>query len=131
MPLASGMCWNMDQLSKMLKPAGRIFIAVPNYTSDDARRYGEYWAAYDVPRHLYHFSPSSMKRLLAIHDLQLKQTKPMWFDSYYISLLSEQYKTGHHHPLKAFVNGSISNMKAMANVERCSSLIYIIGKSDQ
>ena len=68
-----------------------VFIAVPNYTSYDATKYGAAWAAYDVPRHLYHFSPVSMQWLLKTAGFQLKKEVPMWFDSYYISLLSEKY----------------------------------------
>ncbi|HMH33069.1 MAG TPA: class I SAM-dependent methyltransferase [Puia sp.] len=119
----------LDQVKKMLKPAGRIFIAVPNYTSYEAGVYQNYWAAYDVPRHLYHFSPASMKQLLRIHDLVVHGIRPMWYDSFYISLLSEKYKTGKDHPIKGFLNGAVSNAKACFNIEKCSSLIYVAGKA--
>ena len=56
--------------------------------------YKEFWAAYDVPRHLYHFSPASMKTLLEKHGMKVEKMKPMWYDSVYVSMLSEQYKTG-------------------------------------
>jgi 2-polyprenyl-3-methyl-5-hydroxy-6-metoxy-1,4-benzoquinol methylase len=118
---------DLDGLKKLLKPAGRIFIAVPNYTSYDATLYKADWAAYDVPRHLYHFSPQSMRQLLNRHGFQLHSIKPMWYDSVYISLLSEQYKRGKPNMLAGFLAGGISNAKALFNVERCSSLIYIIG----
>ncbi|MBS1598664.1 MAG: class I SAM-dependent methyltransferase [Bacteroidetes bacterium] len=116
------------QIKKIIKPTGYIFIAVPNYTSYDAGLYKSYWAAYDVPRHLYHFSPASMEQLLENHGLTLHGIKPMWFDSFYISMLSEQYKTGHSNIVKAFFNGAVSNLKAVFNKEYCSSLIYVIGK---
>ncbi len=118
----------LEQVKLLLKPGGVLLIAVPNYTSYDAGHYGEYWAAYDVPRHLYHFSPASMRALLNSHGLQLKGTRPMWFDSFYVSLMSEQYKTGRPGYLKGFFTGLRSNRKAMQQKERCSSLIYIIGK---
>nr|WP_315816310.1 methyltransferase domain-containing protein [Paraflavitalea speifideiaquila] len=92
----------LDQLKVLLKPGGVLLIAVPNYTSHDAGFYQEYWAAYDVPRHLYHFSPASMQVLLQQHGLVLKSVKPMWFDSFYVSLLSEQYKTGKAGMVKGF-----------------------------
>ena len=76
----------LSQLKKLLKKNGRIFIAVPNYTSYDAKTYQHFWAAYDVPRHLYHFSPVSMMQLLLRHGLQLKKIKPMWYDSFYVSM---------------------------------------------
>jgi 2-polyprenyl-3-methyl-5-hydroxy-6-metoxy-1,4-benzoquinol methylase len=118
----------MARLKALLKPNGRLFIAVPNYTSYDARAYKEFWAAYDVPRHLYHFSPLSMRQLLKEEELKLQQICPMWFDSFYVSMLSEKYKSGKNNYLGAFTTGLLSNVKALANKEKCSSLIYIIGK---
>lgn len=119
----------LGQLGRLLKRNGRIFIAVPNYTSHDAAVYGEFWAAYDVPRHLYHFSPESMERLLSKNGLQLLVMQPMWFDSFYISMLSEQYKSGHSNTVKAVWTGLRSNMKAFVDKTRCSSLVYVIQKS--
>jgi 2-polyprenyl-3-methyl-5-hydroxy-6-metoxy-1,4-benzoquinol methylase len=116
------------QLKNMLTANGRIFIAVPNYTSYDAQHYAAHWAAYDVPRHLYHFSLASMKNLLEQHGLTIKKIKPMWFDSFYVSMLSEQYKNGKSNIAKAFFIGFVSNLKTLFNKEKCSSLIYVIGK---
>ena len=119
----------IEQLKNVLTKQGKIFIAVPNYTSYDAQHYGQFWAAYDVPRHLYHFSPASMKKLVEQHGLTIKKIKPMWFDSFYVSMLSEQYKNGKGNLIKAFMVGLISNIKALFNPDKCSSLIYIIEKS--
>jgi 2-polyprenyl-3-methyl-5-hydroxy-6-metoxy-1,4-benzoquinol methylase len=119
----------IGQLKNMLTANGRIFIAVPNYTSYDAQHYGAYWAAYDVPRHLYHFSPASMKNLVQQHGLTIKKIKPMWFDSFYVSMLSEQYKNGKGNIIKAFFIGFVSNVKTLFNKDKCSSLIYVIWKS--
>lgn len=118
----------MDQLKNILAPTGKIFIAVPNYTSADAAYYGEHWAAYDVPRHLYHFSPASMKQLIEQHGLKLVGIKPMWYDSFYVSMLSEQYKNGKGNIIRAFWKGMMSNRKAMADKGKCSSVIYVISK---
>ncbi|HCY89777.1 MAG TPA: class I SAM-dependent methyltransferase, partial [Chitinophagaceae bacterium] len=82
----------LDTMRDLLRDEGRIFVAVPNHTSTDAAMYQSYWAAYDVPRHLYHFSPACMKALMLRHGLQVRRILPMWFDAYYVSLLSEQYK---------------------------------------
>jgi 2-polyprenyl-3-methyl-5-hydroxy-6-metoxy-1,4-benzoquinol methylase len=119
----------IKQLHQLLTPQGKIFIAVPNYTSKDADIYKEHWAAYDVPRHLYHFSPQSMEQLLSMHNLKLTTIKPMWYDSFYVSMLSEKYKNGKGNLLKAFFNGLLSNIKTMSNHSRCSSVIYIISKN--
>src|SRR5665213_2880669 len=82
----------VEQLKNLLADDGKLFIAVPNYTSGDEKIYQEFWAAYDVPRHLYHFSPESMKILLTSHGLKVEAMKPMWYDSVYVSMLSEQCK---------------------------------------
>lgn len=115
-----------EQIKKLLTPGGLLIIAVPNYTSKDADTYGKYWAGYDVPRHLYHFSPQSMNTLVQQFQLKIEKMLPMWFDSFYVSMLSSKYKTGKINYLGAFANGVASNMKAFANVEKCSSVIYLI-----
>ncbi|MEO9098762.1 MAG: class I SAM-dependent methyltransferase [Ginsengibacter sp.] len=118
----------VDQLKNLLSSDGKLFIAVPNYTSKDAKIYQQYWAAYDVPRHLYHFSPAAMKTLLSAHGLHLESIEPMWYDSVYVSLLSEKYKTGKSNPVKAFLNGMISNSETVFQKSKCSSLIYIASR---
>lgn len=118
----------MLQLKNLVRPSGKIFIAVPNYTSKDAAIYREYWAAWDVPRHLYHFSPQAMQTLLTNNGLKLKKIIPMWYDSYYVSLLSSRYKKGKTKYISAFFNGFRSNLKARVNRSFCSSLIYVAGK---
>lgn len=119
----------IDQLKDLLTEKGKLIIAVPNHTSGDATRYKEDWAAFDVPRHLYHFSPHSMNILMNMHGMQIKKMKPMWFDSFYVSMLSEQYKNGEGNMLSAVISGLTSNAKALFNKEKCSSVIYIIGKN--
>ena len=118
----------INKFYSLLKEDGVLIIAVPNYTSYDANEYESAWAAYDVPRHLYHFSPKSMKTLLGKHKFKLKKYKPMWFDSYYISLLSEKYLTGKSNPLKAFISGTISNLHTLKSKQKSSSIIYIAQK---
>lgn len=118
----------IDQLKDLLTEKGRLFIALPNHTSGDAEKYKEHWAAFDVPRHLYHFSPHSMNILMNMHGMQIKKMKPMWFDSFYVSMLSEQYKNGEGNMLNAVISGVTSNAKALFKKEKCSSVIYIIGK---
>ncbi len=115
----------MEKLSLLLKDNGRLFIAVPNYTSKDAGIYKEFWAAYDVPRHLYHFSPASMQALLQKHGMKIIAQHPMWYDSFYISMLSSKYRHGKTNFFVSFFNGFRSNLKAWGNVKRCSSVIYI------
>lgn len=112
-------------LKRLLKPNGTIIIAVPNYKSFDAKHYKSFWAAYDVPRHLWHFSIISIQKLFSKEGLQLKKVKPMWFDSFYVCLLSEKYKTGKMNFIKGFFYGFLSNCSGIFKKE-FSSHIYVI-----
>lgn len=116
----------ITQLTNLVKPNGILLIAVPNFKSFDAKYYKEFWAAYDVPRHLWHFSKTSMENLFA-NSFQLVEAKPMVFDSFYVSLLSEKYKTGKKFSLNAFWIGLKSNLKAKSTKEY-SSHIYCFKK---
>lgn len=118
----------LEKFFKILKPAGRLVIAVPNFTSYDARFYRQYWAAYDVPRHLYHFSPKSMQVLLDQKGFAVEAVKPMWFDSVYVSMLSEKYRHGKDNFVSAVWVGLLSNIKAVFNAKRCSSVMYVVRK---
>jgi len=109
----------------LLKTNGTLIIAVPNYNSYDAKHYKNFWAAYDVPRHFWHFSKTSISRLVLKENMEVVKTVPMKFDAYYVSLLSEKYKSGKMNPLKAFWNGFLSNVKSIRSGEY-SSIIYCI-----
>jgi len=115
----------VSNLKTLLKPNGTLIVAVPNFKSYDANYYKEFWAAYDVPRHLWHFSKKSISNLFARQNMKVKKVLPMKFDSFYVSLLSEKYKTGKSNMLKAFLIGLKSNAKAKSSKEY-SSHIYII-----
>ena len=119
----------MEQLKNLLACNGRLFIAVPNYTSLDADLYGSNWAAYDVPRHLYHFTPKAMNALVEQHGMKVISKKPMWFDSFYVSMLSSKYRNGRTSYIFSAINGLRSNLKALRDTDSCSSLIYIISKA--
>jgi 2-polyprenyl-3-methyl-5-hydroxy-6-metoxy-1,4-benzoquinol methylase len=115
----------IKMLTSLLKPQGRIVIAVPNFKSSDATFYKEHWAAFDVPRHLWHFSQTTIQKLFCEVEMGVAKTIPMKFDSYYVSLLSEKYKSGKSKPINAFYRGFVSNLKAITTSEY-SSLIYVI-----
>lgn len=117
----------LTHITSLLKKGGFLIVAAPNYKSYDAHYYKGYWAAFDVPRHLWHFCKESIVKLLIPHGLELTQTKPMLFDAFYISLLSEKYKHGKNKYISALFRGSVSNMKGLASKEY-SSHIYILKK---
>jgi 2-polyprenyl-3-methyl-5-hydroxy-6-metoxy-1,4-benzoquinol methylase len=115
----------IKELKRLLKPTGTLIIAVPNFKSFDAKHYGKFWAAYDVPIHFWHFSKTAIKLLFEKEEMKLEKVLPMKFDSFYVSLLSEKYKSGKMNFVKAFFIGLQSNWKAKNNFEY-SSHIYIL-----
>jgi len=119
----------IKELKRLLKPNGTILIAVPNFNSYDAKHYGSYWAAYDAPRHLWHFSKTAIKLLFEKQDLHLQKVLPMKFDAFYVALLSEKYQKGKMNLINAFLVGLKSNFKGSRNLEY-SSHIYVI-KNDK
>jgi 2-polyprenyl-3-methyl-5-hydroxy-6-metoxy-1,4-benzoquinol methylase len=110
-----------------LNPSGVLVIAVPNHRSFDAMYYQEFWAAYDVPRHLYHFHKDTVEKLLNCFDFTLYETLSMTFDSFYVSMLSEKYMNGRINYFKAFLVGLKSNFKAN-QASDYSSVIYVFKK---
>ena len=115
---------DLGDITRVIRKDGRLIIAVPNMSAFDAIKYGRFWAAYDVPRHLYHFQESTIKNLLSKFDMECESVLTMKFDSYYVSMLSEKYKGGSI--LNAFITGFISNWKA--SKYGYSSHIYIFKK---
>ncbi|MGV3630513.1 MAG: methyltransferase domain-containing protein [Bacteroidota bacterium] len=115
---------DFKRISEVLKETGVLVIAVPNMESYDAKLYQQFWAAYDVPRHLYHFGKKDIQSLALQHGLELTKVLPMKFDSFYVSMLSEKYKNGSI--IRAFWNGWISNLKSSRGGH--SSQIYVLKK---
>ena len=116
--------WQVAQLQRLVKPSGRVVIAVPNYKSYDGQYYKEHWAAYDVPRHLNHFNRITLSKIFKTSGLELVKMDKLKWDAYYISYLSEQYR---HHSLplvRGLYRGFISNCKARRSGE-WSSLVYV------
>lgn len=116
---------DIEYLGKWLKQDGTLFIAVPNCNSFDARLYKEFWAGYDVPRHLYHFTEPVIKQLFLKHGLKLAEVLPQKFDAYYVSMLSEKHKKGNL--LRGWWNGLRSNRKA--SNYGYSSQVYVFKKA--
>ena len=118
---------SIRMLSGMLEEDGSLVIAVPNFKSYDAQFYKTYWAAYDVPRHLWHFSKKAIQRLFEGENMMVVKVRPLWFDSLYVSLLSEEYKTGKKNWIRAILIGLYSNFRGIFSKEY-SSHIYILQK---
>ena len=119
----------IQQLKRVLKPNGKLIVAVPNCSSHDAQHYQQFWGAYDVPRHLHHFKPADIQNLFEKNGMKVDNVLPMVFDSFYVSLLSEKYKHNKIKLLSGFYRGLVSNLKAATkNNNSYSSQIYIISK---
>ena len=119
----------IEDIKRLIKPNGVIIIAVPNCESLDAKIYKENWAAYDVPRHLYHFTHKDIELIFKNHDLEMFRILPMVFDSFYVSMLSEKIKTGKTNIIRSMWNGLRSNLAAIKTGKTYSSQIYLIRKS--
>ena len=115
----------IQDMKKLLKPKGVILVACPNHKSFDASFYKENWAAYDVPRHLWHFDKNAMKDLFSTHNFQLTETLPMHWDSFFVSILSEKTLCNNLFFLRGFFVGLISNVRAVFSGQY-SSLIYVL-----
>lgn len=121
---------NMAAFSRILKAEGKLIIAIPNHSSYDAHHYKKFWAAWDVPRHIWHFRPEQMSRLGGKHGFRLISMHTMPFDSFYVSLLSEKYKKSNLAFLRGILHGKISWLLSLVNKKKCSSLIYVFGKKE-
>lgn len=121
----------MDAFSRVLKPEGKLIIALPNWSSFDARYYEKYWAAWDVPRHLWHLAPPQMKILGKRYNFRLQKMYNMPFDSFYVSILSEKYKKSKFPIFKGVLVGKISWFSSLIGKGRGSSVIYVFEKNLQ
>lgn len=115
----------MQQLKRLLKTNGTLFIAVPNSNSWDAKHYKEFWDGYDVPRHLYHFNQKSFGLLMEKHGFKIVDTKPMIFDAPYISMRSEVHSGKSFEFVRGAFSGAISTLNALGNKDY-SSLLFVV-----
>ncbi len=118
----------MQSFAKILKPGAWLIIAVPMANSADAEFYKEYWAALDVPRHLYHFVPKNISQLCQSHGYKIVKSRGLAFDSFYISLLSEKHKNTKLALVLAMLRGLNSNMNALRRKNPWSSEIFFCQK---
>lgn len=118
----------IDKFQSLLTDDGILVIAVPNNSSYDAAHYASDWAAYDVPRHLWHFTPKDFDHIARSHELQIVAKHGMPLDAFYVSILSQKYKTGRG-LIRGGFRGMISNLKTIGNSDRYSSVIYVFKKA--
>ena len=118
----------IEEINRILSKKGKVIIAVPNHKSWDAKYYKEFWAGWDVPIHLWHFSRLSIEKIFNNNNFKLVNKKPMIFDSFYVSILSEEFKTGKKKFIRGFITGLISNIVGIFSKRGYSSIIYVFEK---
>jgi len=119
----------VERIHSLLTPGGLLVVAVPNPESTDARHYGLEWAAWDVPRHLYHFPPSMLRSFIQRRGFVCLATRPMYFDPMYVSMLSEKYRSGSGAaPLRGLIKGLWFLFTALLQKDACSSQVYFFRK---
>lgn len=123
---------NVDETMKtfhqLLSVGGTLIVAVPNCSSYDAKKYENDWVAYDVPRHLWHFRPKQIELLAEKYGFELVAISPMFFDSFYISMMSEKHKNSKNSLLKGAFYGGVGAVKTLFNKKESSSLVYFLRK---
>ena len=107
---------------------GFLVIAVPNRDCFDAKYYKNHWAAWDVPRHLYHFNHKSLLNFMSSYGLSFVFKRPLTLDSYYVSYLSEKYKKAPFPLFSGFIIGFLSNCLALFT-SNFSSSVYVFRKN--
>ncbi len=118
----------IKEINRLLRSGGTCIIALPNISSSDAQHYGKYWAAFDVPRHLWHFNPDVFGFLFEGRGFRLVNIRPLPFDVFYISILSERYKGSSPAFVTGMIKGAYFAVKALFNIRKSSSLIYVLKK---
>ncbi|MBN2484683.1 MAG: class I SAM-dependent methyltransferase [Bacteroidales bacterium] len=118
----------LEWIFDSLKPNGFLFVALPNFDSYDAQKYAKYWAAYDVPRHLWHFNPLTFEKLINQYEFQTIRVKPLVFDAYYNCMMSARYAGKKLSFLQGLFTGQISNFHSLFNPEKSSSVVYVVKK---
>ena len=117
-----------ETLHSLLTEKGVLIVAVPNCSSFDAKKYGAYWAAYDVPRHLWHFTPGTIQQFGSKHGFIMAERHPMPFDAFYVSMLTEKHMRHSCTFLRGMVTGTLAWFSALVKKERSSSMIYVFRK---
>jgi len=118
----------MQQLYVLLQPNGTLVVAIPNAASYDAKHYQTFWAAYDLPRHLWHFTPQTFSQIASKHNFIIVETKRMAFDVFYINILSEKYRGKSLRMVRAIFSAFIGWLSSVFNKNNTSSLIYVLKK---
>lgn len=120
-----------ERLYSLLTEKGVLIVAVPNCSSYDARKYGAYWAAYDVPRHLWHFTPSTIHRLAARYGFIMAERLSMPFDAFYVSMLTEKHMRHSCAFVRGMLTGVLAWFSSLVRKERSSSMIYVFRKKKE
>jgi len=117
-----------DLFARSLSPSGFLLIAVPNCRSYDAKHYGSHWAAYDVPRHLWHFTPQTVALMAEKYGFKIVRKYAMPFDAFYISMLSEKNMQKRFAFVRGLWTGCKACLRSLGKADKSSSIIYVLKK---
>ena len=116
----------LERMLEQLEPRGSLVIALPNCNAYDARHYKEYWAGYDVPRHLWHFTPSTLQYLAKKHRLKVYKMKRLMLDPFYNSMLSEKYNGNRFYMFSGIFIGKLAYIESLFDIKKSSSVVYFL-----
>jgi SAM-dependent methyltransferase len=114
------------EIGRLLKPGGVCLAALPNCRSFDAGYFRSDWAAYDVPRHLWHFTPSTFSEFADKTGFSVKKTGVLPLDVFYISILSEKARGVTLPFLSGLLKGSWFALRSLFRRSGSSSLYYLL-----
>lgn len=117
-----------SEIKRLLRPGGICIAAMPSSSSCDALYYGPFWAAYDVPRHLWHFNSDTFMKFSAKAGLKITGIHSLPLDVFYISMLSEKYKGSKTHFISGILRGVLFSFRTLFNKYKSSSLVYFLMK---
>jgi 2-polyprenyl-3-methyl-5-hydroxy-6-metoxy-1,4-benzoquinol methylase len=118
----------IERMLEQLEPGGCLVIALPNCSAYDARHYKDTWAGYDVPRHLWHFTPSTLKILAEKHSLEIKKMKRLPLDPFYNAMLSEKYRGNKLFMVSGVIFGKLAYIESLFEIRKSSSVVYILNR---
>lgn len=118
----------MREAGRILKDDGKCLIALPNLASADAKWFGRRWAALDVPRHLWHFTPATMTRFVSDNGFTCNKIRSLPLDVFYISVLSYRNRGCRLSLIRGLMTGALLSVSSFFRKYGASSLIYELSK---
>jgi SAM-dependent methyltransferase len=114
------------EIGRLIRPGGSLIVALPNSNSFDSGHYGRFWAAWDVPRHLWHFDPETFSMFSEKMGFDVTSVSVLPLDVFYISILSEKNKRSIAGAMTGIIKGMYFSFLAIFNKMKGSSMVYVL-----